>query len=193
MAARWLGIVTGLAVLALALPGALAAPPDASSETQQEAQAEVQRHFGFGAQLGFYNPNGLAARAGWLPLSIEAAAGFTPTLLSYGGNQNPRLELIAPLELTPQILVGDIKLSSSIHGAFRTGYRYNWALGHGATFGGQLSKRYGHLQLEGLWGISIYPDAARRVRDDGTVPETASFNFPPALTWGLTVGLLYYP
>jgi hypothetical protein len=25
------------------------------------------------------------------------------------------------------------------------------------------------------------------------VPERASFNFPPALTWGLTVGLLYYP
>jgi hypothetical protein len=192
MVARWLGLVIGLGASSLA-PFALAAESNAEPEILLKPKAEAQHHFGFGAQLGFYNPNGLAVRGGWRPFSLELAAGVTPSLLSYGSNQNPRLELIAPLEVTPQLLVGDIKLGSSIHGAFRAGYRYNWVLGHGATFGGQISKRYGHLELEGLWGVTIYPDAAERLREGGTVPEGTSFNFPPALNWGLTVSLLYYP
>lgn len=192
MVARWLGLWVGLSMSSLALP-ALAAEQDAGPEIRLKPKEEVQHHFGFGAQLGFYNPNGLAVRGGWQSLSLEAAAGFTPTVLSYGGNSNPKLKLIAPFEVTPQLLLGDIKLGASIHGAFRVGYRYNWALGHGGTVGGQISKRYGHLQLEGLWGITIYPDAPEQLRSADTVPDRTSFNFPPALTWGLTVGLLYYP
>jgi hypothetical protein len=114
-------------------------------------------------------------------------------LLNYGSDRDPKLKLLAPFELTPQLLLGDIELGNKIHGAFRVGYRYNLALSHGFTFGGQLSKRWGHLQLEGLWGVSVFPNAADELRDGDAVPENTSFNFPPSVTWGLSVGLMYYP
>jgi hypothetical protein len=44
-----------------------------------------------------------------------------------------------------------------------------------------------------VWGVSIFPDAVARLREEGIVPENPSYNFPPSLNWGLTVGLMYYP
>jgi hypothetical protein len=185
-----LGVI-GVGVLT-ALPAA-AVERDAGGVAAPKPQAEGQGNFALGAQVGFYNPNGLALRGGFRPISLEAAAGWVPTLLSYGSDQDPKLKLLAPFEVTPQLLLGDIKLGNEIHGAFRIGYRYNLALAHGFTFGGQLSKRWGHLQLEGLWGVSVFPNAADELRDEDAVPENTSFNFPPSVTWGLSVGLMYYP
>jgi hypothetical protein len=195
MVARVLGVVGAIAVSLLAALPALAAEAerDADAKAPLEPQAEGQQNLALGAQVGFYNPNGLALRAGFRPISLEAAAGWAPTLLSYGGDRHSKLKLIAPLELTPQLLLGDIQLGNKIHGAFRVGYRYNLTLGHGFTLGGQLSKRWGHLQLEGLWGLSVFPNAVDELREENVLPENTSFNFPPSVTWGLTVGLMYYP
>ena len=195
MAARVLGVLGAIGVGFLtALPASAAEiERDAGAEVTKKPQEEGQQNFALGAQVGFYNPNGLALRAGFRPISVEAAAGWTPTLLSYGGDDNPKLKLIAPLELTPQLLLGDIKLGNKIHGAFRLGYRYNLMLGHGFTFGGQLSKRWGHVQLEGLWGVSVFPDAVFKLQEEDAVPANPRFNFPPSVNWGLTVGLMYYP
>lgn len=195
MAAKVLGVLGAVGAFFLtALPAAAAeAERDAGAELTKKPPEEGQHHFALGAQIGFFNPNGLAVRAGFRPISLEVAGGFVPTLLSYGEQSDPDLKLIAPFEVTPQLLLGDIKLGNKIHGAFRLGYRYNLMLGHGVTFGGQLSKRWGHLQLEGLWGMSVFPGAVDKLRDEDTVPAKTSFNFPPSITWGLTVGLLYYP
>lgn len=186
MMARWLGWSLGVAALgtggvARAMDEAPAAPPSPLTGV------------GFGAQLGFFNPNGVTVRAGHGAVALEGSAGFALSLLSYGGNRNPDLKLIAPFEVSPQLLFGDIKLTRGIHGSFRLGYRYNVALGHGGTVGGQLARRWTHWQLEGLWGVSVYPGAADRLREDGRVPKETSFNFPPALSWGLTVAMMYYP
>lgn len=148
---------------------------------------------GFGAQVGFFNPNGVTLRAGSGPIALEGSVGFALSLLSYGSDQSPDLKLIAPFEVSPQVLLGDIRLDRTIHGSFRLGYRYNVALGHGGTFGGQIARRWTHWQLEGLWGVTIYPGAADRLRENGWVPAEPSFNFPPSINWGLTVGMLYYP
>lgn len=185
----------GAVAVALSTAGlVLAAEPRPRADVAREPkQEDLQHNLSLGAQVGFYNPNGLAVRAGFRPISLEVAAGWVPTLLSYGSDRNPNLKLIAGFELTPQLLLGNIKFENKIHGAFRVGYRYNLMLGHGATLGGQLSKRWGHLQLEGLWGVSVFPGAADKLRADHTVRAGTSFNFPPALNWGLTVGLMYYP
>lgn len=195
MVARVLGVVGAMSVGFLtALPASAAqAERDAGAKAPLEPPTEGQQNFALGAQVGFYNPNGLALRAGFRPISLEVAAGWVPTLLNYGSDRDPKLKLIAPFELTPQLLLGDIKFGNKIHGAFRVGYRYNLALGHGFSFGGQLSKRWGHLQLEGLWGMSVFPNAADELRDEDAVPQNTSFNFPPSVTWGLSVGLMYYP
>jgi hypothetical protein len=191
--ARVLGVLGAISVGFLTALPATAAERDAGADHAQKTQAEGQRNFALGAQVGFYNPNGLVLRAGFRPISLEAAAGWVPTLLSYGGDRDPTLKLIAPFEITPQLLVGDVEFGNEVHGAVRIGYRYNLTLGHGVTIGGQLSKRWGHVQLEGLWGVSIFPDAIARLREEGAVPENPSYNFPPSLNWGLTVGLMYYP
>lgn len=151
-----------------------------------------QEHFGFGAGLGFYNPSGVVLRAGTRHVSLEASAGFTPLLLSYGGSRNPDLKLIAPLEVSPQLVFEILEFPKEIRGGLRLGYRYNAALGQGGTFGGQLGKRWGRLLLEGVWGISIYPKAGDELRGD-QVPAGTSFNFPPEFSYGLTVQILYYP
>ena len=190
---RVLSVLGAMGVCVLTARPAAAVERAASGVEAPKPQAEGQGNFALGAQVGFYNPNGLAVRAGFRPLSLEVAAGWAPTLLSYGSDRDPKLKLLAPFELTPQLLLGDIKLGNEIHGAFRAGYRYNLTLGHGFTFGGQLSKRWGHLQLEGLWGVSVYPNAVDELRDEDAVPENTSFNFPPSVTWGLSVGLMYYP
>jgi hypothetical protein len=190
---RVLGVFGAMGVGLLTTLSAAAGERDAGADDAPKPQAEVQRNFALGAQAGFYNPNGLALRAGFRPISLEAAAGWVPTLLSYGGDRDPTLKLIAPFELTPQLVLGDVKFGNDVHGALRIGYRYNLTLGHGVTLGGQLSKRWGHLQLEGLWGVSIFPDAVAQLRKEGTVPEDPSYNFPPSVNWGLTVGLMYYP
>jgi hypothetical protein len=90
-------------------------------------------------------------------------------------------------------VLADIPFENRIRGAFRLGYRYDLALGHGGTIGAQLSKRWGHLQLEGLWGISLFPRAQKKLRADAVVPNDPDFNSSPDWTWGLTVGLMYYP
>ena len=193
MRAWWLGILGLSCAALLAAEPAEAAERDAGEGKEPASEEELQQNFAFGAQVGFFNPNGLAVRAGFRPISLEVAGGFAPTLLSYGGQSDPDLKLIAPFEITPQLLLGDLKLGNKIHGAFRLGYRYNLKLGHGVTFGGQLSKRWGHLQLEGLWGMSVFPGAVDKLSEEHTVPGNTSYNFPPSITWGLTVGLLYYP
>ncbi len=186
MMARCLGWFLGMAMLASV--GAARA----ASETPP-ATGSTLTGVGFGAQVGFFNPNGVTLRAGSGPVALEGSAGFSLSLLSYGGNRSPDLKLIAPFEVSPQVLLGDIQLHRAIHGSFRLGYRYNVALGHGGTVGAQIARRWTHWQLEGLWGVTIYPDAADRLREDGRVPAETSFNFPPAINWGLTVGILYYP
>jgi hypothetical protein len=148
---------------------------------------------GLGAQVGFFNANGVTLRAGYGAIALEGSAGFALSLLSYGSDRNPDLKLIAPFEVSPQVLLGDIPLTKTIHGSFRLGYRYNVALGHGGTVGGQVARRWTHWQLEGLWGVTVYPGATDRLREDGRVPAETSFNFPPSVNWGLTVGMLYYP
>jgi hypothetical protein len=188
MAVRLLGVIVGAAVL-LAPHGARAE----GETTEKTAEPEPLTGFGVGAQLGFFNPSGFALRGGYGPVAIEAAAGFAVTALTWGSDRNPELKFIAPFEVSPQLLLGDIALTKTLHGSFRVGYRYNVLLGHGGTFGGQIARRWDHWQLEGLWGISVFTQAAQRLRDKGTVPPDTSFNIPPALQYGLTVGIMYYP
>jgi len=152
-----------------------------------------QANFGFGAQIGFYNPNGLSVRAGSRTISLEVSAGFVPVLLSYGDSRSPDLKLLFPFEVTPQLVIHATTFRHGITAAALLGYRYNMALGHGATLGGQIEKRIApKLVVEGMLGFSYYPDAANRLRGD-QVPEGTTFNFPPQLGEGITVGLLIYP
>jgi hypothetical protein len=152
-----------------------------------------QANFGFGAQIGFYNPNGLTVRAGSQLISLEVSAGFAPVLLSYGDRRDPELKLLFPFEVTPQLVLQVGEFRNGITGAVLLGYRYNVALGHGATLGGQIEKRISRkLVAEGMWGLSYYPGASDRLRGD-QVPTRTSFNFPPEIGGGITVGLLFYP
>jgi len=154
--------------------------------------ARGQENFGLGATLGFFNPSGLVLRGGARAAALEVTAGFMPALLSYGSSRAPQLKFIAPFELTPQLVFEVAELKREIRAGLRLGYRYNWALGHGGSVGGQLGKRFGHVVLEGVFGVAVYPGAADRLRGD-EVPQGSSFNFPPSLNWGFNVNVLYYP
>lgn len=154
--------------------------------------ARGQENFGLGAELGFYNPNGFALRGGARAASLEVAFGFTPSLLSYGSAREPKLKFLAPLEVAPQLVFDIIEIKRELRGGLRVGYRYNWALGHGGSVGGQIGKRFGDFLVEGVGGITVYPNAAGRLRGD-EVPANAGLNFPPALNWGVGVSIFFYP
>ena len=49
-----------------------------------------------------------------------------------------------------------------------------------------------HWPLEGIWGLSNYPDAADHLRGD-QVPNDTSFNVPPELGYGLSFAASFYP
>lgn len=170
-----------------------AAQSDGGSREASTPESSEQANFGFGAQIGFYNPNGLSVRAGAPAISLEVSAGFVPVLLSYGDSQHPDLKFLFPFEVSPQLVIHAVTFRNGITGAALLGYRYNVVLGHGATLGGQIEKRISRkLVAEGMLGFSYYPDAADRLRGD-QVPVDTSFNFPPQLSEGITVGLLFYP
>jgi len=196
MKSRWLGAVVALgsSLLAAGQANAQTAVPPAEPGPSGVVEAPpVQENFGMGAQLGFFNPSGLSVRAGARALSLDVSAGFVPVLLSYGGSRSPDLKFIAPFEVSPQLLIDVVQFKHEMRGGLRLGYRYNTALGHAATLGGQIGKHISpHLLLEGVWGLSYYPRASDRLRGD-QVPAGTSFNFPPELGYGLTVDLLYYP
>ncbi len=165
----------------------------AETEAEAEAEAEAQDNFGFGAQIGFYNPNGLTVRAGARAISLELTAGFVPYLLSYGSSQHPELKFVFPFEVTPQLVIHAVTFKNGVSGAALLGYRYNVDLGHGTTLGGQIEKRISRkLVAEGMLGFSYYPDASDRLRGH-QVPKDTSFNFPPQISEGITIGLLFYP
>jgi uncharacterized membrane protein YfcA len=182
-------VLVGAVVLLLSLTGVAVAQ---EAKPKKTSAAEGQENFGFGAGIGFVSPSGLVLRAGARVVSVEGAAGFMPALLSYGSQQNPQLKLIAPLEATGQVVFEVLEFPREIRGGLRLGYRHNLVLGPGGTLGGQIGKRWGHLLLEGVWGISLYPDARDRLNGE-QVPEGTSYNFPPELNWGLSVQVLYYP
>jgi len=184
----------GASVIALSLLVARAAGAQAAKAAGEAKGADAvgQENFGFGASLGFFNPNGLVLRGGMREASLEVAGGFGMTLLSYGPDASPELKLIAPLEIAPQLVFDFLEFRKGVIAGLRAGYRFNTALGSGATIGAQVGKRWRHVRLEGLWGITVYPKAADRLRGE-EVPEGTSFNFPPQIAWGLSVQLLYYP
>jgi len=184
--ARLLGIV--------AMLGLFATRTAAAEEPRKKPDEAIgQQNFALGLQGGFYNPNGLFVRGGLEAASLELAGGFVPVLLSYGSDVDPKLKVIAPLEVTGQLVLGALEVTSHTRMALRVGYRYNVDLGHGATLGGQATRRWGHFQLEGLYGLTIYPDAADRLRVRGAIPADTHFNFPPSINGGLTIGVAYYP
>jgi hypothetical protein len=145
------GVVIGLCIGMTGLASAQEATP------KKKSAAEGQESFGFGAGVGFFNPNGLVLRGGARLVSLEASGGFAPALLSYGSPQSPRLKLIAPLEVTGQAVFDAIEFSREIRGGLRLGYRHNFALGPGGTVGGQIGKRWGHVLLEGVWASASTP------------------------------------
>lgn len=156
-------------------------------------QPVAQENFAFGPQIGFYNPNGLVLRLGARALSLDVTAGFVPVVVAYGPSQSSSLKFLLPMEVTPQLLIHVLTFRDDVRGGLRLGYRYNTALGHGATLGGQIAKRISpRFQLEGLWGVTYYPHASRELRGE-EFPEGTNFNFPPEFGYGLSVGLLYYP
>ncbi len=179
---------------AAAVAVAPSAPPaEASVSESNTPKSTGQEAFGFGAQLGFYNPNGVTVRVGARAIAVQVTAGFIPVLLSYGSSRSPDLKFLMPFEVTPQLVIHAVTFKDDIRGALLLGYRYNTALGHGATLGAQIEKRVSRtVVLEGMWGLSYYPKASDHLRGD-QVPEGTSFNFPPELGYGLTVGILYYP
>lgn len=189
---RWVGLaVVGAGLCLSGIAGA--AEPDRSAERDRLATATGgQENFGMGATLGFFNPSGLALRGGVREASLEVTAGFMPSLLSYGSSRDPQLKLIAPFEITPQLLFELLQFKHGGRAGLRMGYRYNWVLGHGGSLGGHIGKRIGRLLIEGVWGLTAYPGAADRLLGD-RVPEGSKFNFPPWLNWGLNVSLFYYP
>ncbi|HXK17224.1 MAG TPA: hypothetical protein VNG33_05470 [Polyangiaceae bacterium] len=199
MVERFLG--GAVAVLGLVWVNSAAAQEPA----KQPSAAVGQENLGLGVGVGFFNPNGPVLRVGARAIALDVSAGYTVAALSYttprpdtgalfsASNEEPHIKFLAPLEVTPQVLIHVGTLQREIRGALRFGYRYNVALGHGATLGGQVGKRWGHFLLEGLWGISIYPTADDRLRDREVVPAAASFKFPPALGYGLTVNFMYFP
>lgn len=167
-------------------------PSRTGDDEHPKTAARGQENFGLGATLGIFNPSGLVLRGGARAAALEVTAGFMPTLLSYGSSRAPDLKFIAPFELTPQLLFEVAELKREVRAGLRLGYRYNWALGQGGSVGGQLGKRFGHVLLEGIFGLTVYPRAAERLRGD-EVPPGSSFNFPPWLNWGFNVSVLYYP
>ncbi|MET0791733.1 MAG: hypothetical protein ABW061_09455 [Polyangiaceae bacterium] len=185
-------------------PAPTAEAPSAPAGRKQESSAvvlpklapEPQRNFGFGAQIGFYNPNGLSVRFGARAISVELTAGFAPLLVnyeSYSARQDNELKFLMPFEVTPQFVIHAVTFKHEMRGNLLLGYRYNTALGHGATLGGELESSIGRkLVLQGLWGITYFPDAIDHLRGD-QVPADASFHFPPWFGYGLSVGLLFYP
>jgi hypothetical protein len=157
---------------------------------------EGQANFAFGAQIGFYNPNGLTVHVGVPAIAIEATAGFAPLLLSYesySSYEDNALKFLMPFEVSPQLVIHVLTFKHEMRGNLLLGYRYNRVLGQGATIGGELESRVTRkLALQGSWGISYYPDAIDRLRGN-QVPSDASFKFPPWFGYGLSVGLLFYP
>ncbi|MEO6600980.1 MAG: hypothetical protein ABIQ16_13960 [Polyangiaceae bacterium] len=183
-------------------PPALAPPPPIPKSNgarvgeEQTSAPEPQAYFAFGPQIGLYNPNGLTVHIGVPAIAIEATAGFAPLVLSYESpsrNQANVLKFLMPFEVTPQLVIHAVTFRHEMRGNLLLGYRYNRALGNGVTLGGELE---GHVSrkvvLQGLWGISYYPDAVDRLRG-GRVPPDAAFKFPPWFGYGLSVGLLFYP
>jgi hypothetical protein len=179
--------MVSVAALSLFLAGAAGA-----QEEVKKTAAVGQENFGFGAGVGFFNPNGLVLRGGARAVSLEVSGGFGITLLSYGSNTDPKLKLLAPLEVSPQMVFDFLEFRREVRAGLRAGYRYNAALGSGGTVGGQIGKRWGHLLLEGLGGISVYPEAAAKLRGE-EVSQGTDFNFPPEFNYGVTVQVLYYP
>ncbi len=137
----------------------------ADGETKR-ADVVGQENFGFGPSLGFFNPNGLVLRGGVRQASLEVSGGAGITLLSYGSSENPKLKLIGPFEIAPQLVFDFLEFRKGVVAGMRAGYRYNTALGNGGTLGAQVGKRWGHVRFEGLWGITVYPQAADRLRGD---------------------------
>jgi len=189
MSKNWAAAVLGVAAVQLVT---VRAGAQEREDEHTRSAARGQENFGIGAQLGFFDPSGVAVRLGARAVSLHVPAGVLPVLLNYGSAREPDYKFLAPLEIAPQVLVELVEFKNEVRGGLRLGYRYNAALGSGGSFGGQLGKRFGHVLLEGAWGISIYPKAAENLRGD-QVPEGASFNFPPALNWGLNVAVFYYP
>lgn len=182
---------------ALPTPAAEVAGPSARSdapvETLPQRRPDPQAYFGFGAQVGFYNPNGFSARVGVPAISLEATVGFVPVLLDYGDSQHPELKFLMPFEVSPQLVIHAVTFRNDIRGNLLLGYRYNAALGHAPTIGGQIEKRVSrHWLIEGMWGISYYPDAADRLRGNQVAKDT-DFQFPPQLGAGISIGALFYP
>ena len=177
-----------------AVLGLLVVRPAAAQEPVKQPSAAVgQENFGFGASVGFFNPNGAVLRLGARAVALDVTAGYALTALSYrtpvpaemgaffsDDIGQAHVKFLAPLELTPQLLINVVTFPREIRGALRFGYRYNTALGHAGTIAGQIGKRWGHLLIEGLWGISVYPKAEARLRDK-EMPQDASFSLPPAL------------
>lgn len=179
---------------AAAVLGLFTVRPAAAQEAGKEAApaAVGQENFGFGATVGFFNPNGAELRVGARAIALDVTGGYVPFLLSYGGNLDPKLKLIAPLEVSPQLLIHVLTLGHDVEGQLRLGYRYDVALGHGGTLGGQAGKRWGHVLLEATWGLSLYPNATEKLRGH-EVPAGTTFNFPPVLGGGVSVDLMYFP
>ncbi len=166
---------------------------DEPVETLPEHAPDPQEYFGFGAQVGFYNPNGLTVRVGPPAISLEATVGFVPVLLDYGDSRHPELKFLMPFEVTPQLVIHAVTFRNDVRGNLLLGYRYNAALGSAPTIGGQIEKRVTrHWLIEGMWGLSYYPDAADRLRGN-QVPKDTDFQFPPQLGYGISIGALFYP
>ncbi len=165
--------------------------PNSASDTPSSTPQEA---FGFGAQIGFYNPNGVSVRAGARAIALQVIAGFTPKAVSYGGYRDQKYEFFMTSEVTAQAVIYATTFRNEIRGHALIGYRYNGVYGHGAMLGAQIEKRVTRkLLLEGLWGFSYYPAAADRVRGD-KVPKDADFGFPPPqIDFGVSVGLLFFP
>jgi hypothetical protein len=177
-------------------PPPLTPDSDGAPAADRPAPPAGQSYFGFGAQLGFYNPNGLVVHVGVPAVAIEASAGFAPLLLSYRSDsqyEDNELKFLVPFEVSTQLVIHAVTFKHDMRGNLLLGYRYNRALGQGITLGGEIESRVTRkLVLQGLWGVSFYPDASDHLRRD-RVPSDAEFKFPPWLGYGLSVGLLFYP
>jgi hypothetical protein len=158
---------------------------------------DAQDYFGFGAQIGDYNPSGLTVRVGGSAISLQVTAGFLPVLFVHyqdGDTRDGKLKFLLPFEVTPQLVIHAATFRNAIRGNVLLGYRYNSVLGHAATLGGQIEKRVSRKWLlEGMFGVSYYPRAEDRLLGD-KVPKNDTFAFPtPQVSSGITIGALFYP